>query len=105
MIRYSRTFSADAPDVDGDGIPAAIDFTAGRNHFVAPSFVNLDARLSKWFRFGDCFRFEALIEYFNVFNRANPSQIQTAADAPVRFGTVTQVLPGREVQVGIKLVF
>ena len=50
-------------------------------------------------------RLEALIEYFNVFNRANPSQIQTAADAPVRFGTVTQVLPGREGQVGIKLVF
>jgi len=104
-FRYSRTFSADAPDVDGDGIPAATDFTAGRNHFVAPPFANLDARLSKWFRFGDRFRFEALIEYFNVFNRANPSQIQTAADAPVRFGTVTQVLPGREGQVGIKIEF
>jgi hypothetical protein len=40
-----------------------------------------------------------------TFNRANPSQIQIAADAPVRFGTVTEVLPGREGQVGIKLVF
>jgi hypothetical protein len=104
-FRYSRTFSNDAPDVDGDGIPAAIDFTARRNRFVAPPFVNLDARLSKWFRLGDQVRLETLIEYFNVLNRANPSQIQTAAEGPVRFGTVTQVLPGREGQVGIKLEF
>jgi TonB dependent receptor len=102
---YSRSFTNDAPDVDGDGIPAANDFTVGRNHFVAPPFVNLDARLSKRFSFGDHVKLEALIEFFNVFNRANPSQIQTAADAPVRFGTVTQVLPGREGQIGIKLEF
>lgn len=104
-FRYSQTFSADAPDVDGDGIPAAIDFTAGRNHFVAPPFVNMDMRLSKWFRFKDRLRLETLIEYFNTFNRVNPSQVQTAADAPVRFGTVTQVLPGREGQIGIRFVF
>jgi hypothetical protein len=104
-FHYSRSFSADAPDVDGDGIPASVDFTAGRNHFVAPPFVNLDARLSKSFQLRDHLRLEALIEYFNVFNRANPSQIQTAAEGPVRFGTVSQVLPGREGQVGIKLEF
>jgi TonB dependent receptor len=104
-FHYSRSFSNDAPDVDGDGIPAAIDFTAERNHFVAPPFINLDARLSRWFRLGDHVRLEALIEYFNLFNRANPSAIQTAAEGPIRFGTVTQVLPGREGQVGIKLEF
>ena len=104
-FHYSRSFSNDAADVDGDGIPASIDFTAGRNHFVASPFVNMDVRLSKWFPLGDRFRVEALIEFFNTFNRANPSQVQTAADAPVRFGTVTQVLPGREGQVGIKIEF
>jgi hypothetical protein len=104
-FRYSQTFSDDAPDVDGDGIPAAIDFKAGRNHFVAPPFVNMDMRLSKWFRIKDRVRLEALIEYFNAFNRANPSQVQTAAVAPIRFATVTQVLPGREGQIGIKFVF
>jgi hypothetical protein len=104
-FHYSRSFSTDAPDVDGDGIPASIDFHVGRNRFVAPPYVNLDARLSKSFHFGDRLLFEALIEYFNVLNRANPSQIQTAADGPVRFGTVTQFLPGREGQVGIKLEF
>ena len=104
-FHYSRSFTTNAPDVDGDGIPASIDFTVGRNHFVAPPFVNLDARLSKWFRLGDHARLQALIEYFNTLNRANPSQIQTTATGPVRFGTVTQVLPGREGQLGIKLEF
>jgi hypothetical protein len=104
-FRYSRSFSNNAPDVDGDGIPASIDFTAGRNHFVAPPFINLDTRLAKWFRLGDRANLEGLIEFFNLFNRANPSQIQTAAEGPVHFGTVTQVLPGREGQVGIRIEF
>ena len=62
-------------------------------------------RFSKWFRLGDRYRLEALIEFFNTLNRSNPSQIQTAAEGPVRFGTVTQVLPGREGQVGIRIEF
>ena len=104
-FHYSRNFTNDAPDVDGDGIPASNDFTVGRNHFVAPPFINLDARLSKTFSFGDHLKLEALIEYFNLFNRANPAGIQTIAEGPVRFGTVIQFLPGREGQVGIKLEF
>jgi hypothetical protein len=104
-FHYSRTFTTDAPDVDGDGIPAANDFTVGRNHFVAPPFVSLDARLAKSFTFGDHVKLQTLIEFFNVFNRPNPSQILTQAEGPVRFGTVTQVLTGREGQVGVKLEF
>jgi len=104
-FHYSRSFLNDAPDVDGDGIPASNDFRLGRNRFVAPPFVNLDARVSKMFSFGEHLKLEALLEYFNVFNRANPSAIQTAADGLVRFGTVTQVLPGREGQIGIRIEF
>lgn len=104
-FHYSRSFSNNATDVDGDGIPASIDFTAGRNRFVAPPFINMDVRLAKGFHLGEHARLEALIEFFNLFNRANPSQIQQAADAPVPFGTVTQLLPGREGQVGLKIVF
>jgi len=104
-FHFSRTFSSNATDVDGDGIPASNDFTAGRNRFVAPPFVNMDVRFSKWFSLGERFRLEALIEFFNTFNRANPLGIQTAADSPVPFGMVTQVLPGREGQVGIKIEF
>ena len=72
---------------------------------MAPPFINLDTRLAKWFRLGDRARMEGLIEFFNLFNRTNPSQIQTAAEGPVHFGTVTQVLPGREGQVGIRIEF
>jgi hypothetical protein len=104
-FHYSRSFSNDAPDVDGDGIPSSIDYTVGRNHFVAPPFVNLDVRLSKSFQLRDRFRVEVLIEYFNVLNRANPSQIQNAAESPVRFGTVVEVLSGREGQMGVKVEF
>src|ERR1700674_4891436 len=34
-FHYSRVFSSNATDVDGDGIPAQNDFTVGRNRFVA----------------------------------------------------------------------
>jgi hypothetical protein len=104
-FRYSRSFTNNAQDVDGDGVPAAIDFTAGRNHYVAPPFVNLDVRLSKSVRVSDHLRLETLVEFFNALNRANPSQVQGAADATVPFGTVTQFLPGREGQVAIKVEF
>jgi hypothetical protein len=104
-FHYSRSFTNDAPDADGDGIPGSIDYTAGRNHFTAPPFVNLDARLTKSFHVKDRLQIQALIEYFNTFNRANPAQIQNAADGSIRFGTVIQVLPGREGQIGIKLEF
>jgi hypothetical protein len=102
-FRYSGGVATSLIDVDGDGLPASFDFTAGRNRFVAPSFVNLDARLSKSFRLGDRLQLVTLVEFFNVLNRANTSQIQNGSSvAPVPFGTVTQVLPGREGQVGIK---
>ena len=105
-FHYSRSPFYDVwPDFYGDGFPASVDLAAGRNHFVAPPFVNLDARFSKRFRLGDRLRLEPLIEVFNVFNRANPGEVQTAADAPVPFGTVTQVLPGREGQLGLKIEF
>ena len=104
-FHYSRSFTNDAPDVDGDGIPASIDYTAGRNRFTAPPFVNLDARFTKSFHVKDRFLIQVLIEYFNTFNRANPAQIQNTAEGPISFGTVIQVLPGREGQIGIKFEF
>jgi hypothetical protein len=105
-FHYSRSPFYDVPpDFYGDGFPATVDLAAGRNHFAAPLFVNLDARVSKRFRVGNRARLDALIEFFNVFNRGNPAEIQTAADAPVPFGTVTQVLPGREGQVGLRIEF
>ena len=105
-FRYSKGFSTSLTDLDGDGLPDGADLTAGRNHFTAPPYVNMDLHAAKWFRLGDRAKLETLIEFFNLLNRANPLQIQSGSSvAPVPFGSVTQVLPGREGQVGIKIEF
>jgi hypothetical protein len=103
-FRYGRGL-VNAPDVDGDAIPNFNDFTAGRNHFTSPAYVNLDLRMAKWFRLADRVRLQTLVEFFDLFNRRNPAQVQQAVGLSPAFGTVTQVLPGREGQVGLRIVF
>ena len=95
-------------DPDGDGTFNPIDHGsgAGRNAFTAPPYVNLDLRVSKRFNITERVRIEALFEFFNVFNRQNAAAVQTQqkiANSP--FGSLRQVLPGREGQVGLRLEF
>jgi Carboxypeptidase regulatory-like domain/TonB dependent receptor/TonB-dependent Receptor Plug Domain len=93
-------------DVDGDGYLNGLDYTKGRNHFTAPPFVNLDVRLAKFFAVGENVRLHAYVEFFNLFNRANPAAVEqfpNVSSAP--FGATLQVLPGREGQVGVRLDF
>ncbi len=97
-------------DPDGNGNFNSIDFTAGRNAFTAPAFVNLDLRFSKRFDIGERVRVQLLVEFFNVLNRQNPAVVQNRVDSPLRpnlrpFGTADQVLPGREGQVGFRIEF
>jgi hypothetical protein len=104
-------FSRDAlalEDPDGDGTFNSIDHGpgAGRNAFTAPAYVNLDLRFAKRFNITDRVRLQALFEFFNVFNRQNPAAVQTGqniVNSP--FGSLRQVLPGREGQVGLRLEF
>ncbi len=109
-FHYSAAFAATPPDVDGDNHFNGVDFTKGRNHFTAPSFVNIDVRVAKRFDFGERINLQAYVEFFNLFNRANPAAVnglpRTSSNrtAP-QFGQVLQVLPGREGQVGIKIEF
>jgi len=47
-----------------------------------------------------------MFEFFNLFNRQNPAAIQAQqniVNSP--FGSLRQVLPGREGQVGLRLEF
>jgi len=95
-------------DPDGDGTFNPIDHGsgAGRNAFTAPPYVNLDLRVGKRFNITERVRLEALFEFFNVFNRQNAAAVQTQqkiANSP--FGSLRQVLPGREGQVGLRLEF
>jgi hypothetical protein len=109
-FHYSAAFAATPPDVDGDNHFNGVDFTKGRNHFTAPPFVNIDVRVAKRFDFGERINLQAYVEFFNLFNRANPAAVnglpRTSSNptAP-QFGQVLQVLPGREGQVGVKIEF
>jgi len=108
-FHFSR-FDELSRDPDGNGNFNSIDFTAGRNAFTAPAYVNLDLRFSKLFAIRERVKVQLLFEFFNLLNRQNPLLVQNRADSPARpnlrpFGTADQVLPGREGQVGIRISF
>lgn len=104
-FHYSRQPLA-LEDADGDGTFNAIDHGPGRNAFTSPAFVNLDMRVGKRFNITERVKLQALFELFNVFNRQNPAAVQVQqniVNSP--FGSLRQVLPGREGQVGLRLEF
>jgi hypothetical protein len=104
-FHFSR-FDAANRDPDGNANFNGIDFTAGRNAFTAPPFVNLDFRFSKRFDVGERVKLQLLFEFFNILNRQNPSAIQNRENVVGQpFGSITQVLPGREGQVGFRIEF
>jgi hypothetical protein len=108
-FHYSAAFATAPPDVDGDNHFNGVDFTKGRNHFMAPWLVNMDVRFAKRFDLGERTRLQIYLEFFNLFNRANPAAVNgvppgSNSTAP-QFGQVLQVLPGREGQAGIKVEF
>jgi len=104
-FHYSRQPLA-LEDPDGDGTFNGIDHGAGRNAFTSPSFINLDMRIAKRFDITERVKLQAMFEFFNLFNRQNPAAVQVQqniANSP--FGSIRQVLPGREGQVGLRLEF
>jgi hypothetical protein len=109
-FHYSASFAAQPPDVDGDNSFNGMDFTKGRNHFTAPTFVNVDVRVAKEFDLRERVKLQIYLEFFNLLNRANPAAVNGIppavpnSNAP-RFGQVLQVLPGREGQVGVRFEF
>jgi hypothetical protein len=93
-------------DVDGDGLYNALDYTKGRNHFTAPPFINVDFRVAKLFKIRETLQLHAYVEFFNLFNNANPAAVETFPNvASTPFGAMLQALPGREGQVGLRLEF
>ena len=95
-------------DPDGDGTFNTIDHGpgGGRNAFTAPPFVNLDLRFTKRFDLTERVKLHALFEFFNVFNRQNAAAVETRQNNLNRpFGALSQVLPGREGQVGLRFEF
>ena len=103
--RFTRT-STTLVDPDGDSSVNGVDVIDGRNKYTAPAYVNMDFRFSKKFTLNERVNIQALFEFFNVFNRQNPAGVQTQQNVQNSpFGKATQVLPGREGQVGIRVEF
>ena len=71
----------------------------------------MDLRVAKTFAIGERVHVQALFEFFNLFNGANPAAIQTTENATPpaagaqAFGAVSQYLPGREGQIGLRIIF
>jgi hypothetical protein len=104
-FHYSRQPLA-LEDADGDGTFNAIDHVPGRNAFTSPAFVNLDMRFAKRFNINERVKVQALFEFFNLLNHQNPAAVQAQqniVNSP--FGSLRQVLPGREGQVGLRVEF
>jgi len=103
---FRYTNSALSPvDQDGNGTFGIRDLKTGRNAFTAPPFVNMDLRVAKTFVVRERFRVQAMFEFFNLFNNANPAAIQIMESQADTLGTVSQRLPGREGQVGLRIEF
>ncbi len=94
-------------DPDGDGNTNGIDVrNAKRNQFSGPAFVNLDMRFSKRFDVTENVKIDLFFEFFNMFNRQNAAAIdQNPNSTTFGFGNISQVLPGREGQFGMRVSF
>ena len=106
-FRFSRAPATGVlVDPDGDAAVNGIDVDAGRNAFTAPPFVNLDMRFTKRFDIAGRVKAEVLLEFFNLLNRQNPAAVGDQMGVELQpFGEATQVLPGREGQIGFRIEF
>jgi len=102
------TASGTTIDYDGDGIASRRPRGTTRNQFTGPSNVNLNLRAEQRFRVGAGMEASLLVEGFNVTNARNPRLIDatyvSGAPGPT-FGDVLVPLPGRELQLGVRLKF
>jgi hypothetical protein len=62
-------------------------------------------RFSKRVAVGDRIKLHFLFEFFNLFNNANPAAVESGTGRPIPFGKASQVLPGREGQIGFRIEF
>ena len=81
----------------------------GRNTGRGFGFASLDLRLGRRFRLTERAELEAVVEGFNVLNRANyqvPNNVYGAGRTPLpSFGRPTAAADPRQVQVGLRLTF
>ena len=111
-------------DVNGDGDGGAFpadrarrvltdpSTALGRNTETMSSQVNVDARIAKRFAFGSALAIEGIVDIFNVFDRVNYTEINNIFGTgayPTNplplYGRYEQALPGRQFQLGARIIF
>lgn len=98
--------------------PADPSTSVARNSQTMKSQIIVDTRLSKRFMVGGRWAVDGIVDVFNLLNRANyteintifgtgafPSTPQKDAQGRVTYGTYTEALPGRQMQLAVKLIF
>lgn len=124
---YTPLIGADA-NGDGDGgafpsdrarrVPTDPTTSVKRNSETMKGQFNVDARLSKRFTFGGSLGFEAIVDVFNLLDRVNYTEINNIfgggafPSVPLKnaagrqtYGLYEQALPGRQIQLGAKIIF
>jgi len=76
----------------------------GRNTMTGAGLSNLDATLTRMFRFSEKFGMQLRAEFFNLANHPNFNLIGRIVNDPT-FGIVQNQLPPRQVQFGVKLSY
>ncbi len=67
----------------------------GRNTFVGPGFASFDPRITREIRFHERARIQLIVEAFNVFNRANFSNVTNTFYSLTGSGTSTSLMTNR----------
>jgi len=107
ILKYNSgyPFNAAGPsqDSDGDEIFDNRLLTTEKGQFETDYYFSIDLRLAKEFAIGSSQRFTALVEFFNLTNRANPFRVNTTFGPNI--GLTIEPLPGREIQFGFRYDF
>ena len=98
--------------------PADASTSVKRNSQTMKNQIVVDTRLSKRFTFNGRRAVEGIVDVFNLLDRANyteinnifgagafPSTPQKDAQGRVTYGRYTEALPGRQMQLAVKLIF
>jgi hypothetical protein len=89
---------------DQQCIPVGSDGNMGRNIFRGPAFKDVDLGLFKNAKVNERVNLQFRAEAFNLFNRVNLYNPIGNMGSP-QFGQSVSAFPGRELQLGLKLLF
>ena len=90
--------------------PAGFYGNVGRNTLIGPGYADVDLTLEKAVSIGGSRRVLLRAEAFNVLNRVNfqlpnTTVFTSAGTVSPTAGRITNALPARQLQVGVKFVF